>query len=190
MPGIHKDPLFGARLRELRERAGLSKNQLAERADLERHTVSGYERGVSEPRLASVQAIAGALDVPFESLKAEYRNAGRGHWCLPEPFTVPAPTNGNGTIPPRSGEPATPNGTANKRRRGRQAGSVIPKVKARHEEIVEVARQGRYPSIAKLASSFRADQSLVSKVLKNAGITSSDLKKLYQKSVNLNPSLD
>lgn len=53
---------FGARVRQLRERAGLSQERLAEVSGLDRKTISRTENGVHGLRLDHVFAIAVALD--------------------------------------------------------------------------------------------------------------------------------
>jgi transcriptional regulator with XRE-family HTH domain len=63
------DGTFAARLKELREAAGLSQSQLAERAGMHRFGVSKLEQGLREPSWATVQAIASALGVSCESFQ-------------------------------------------------------------------------------------------------------------------------
>ena len=54
---------FGALLRVMRERAGLTQEELAERAGLTPHAVSALERGTrTRPYPHTVRALAGALD--------------------------------------------------------------------------------------------------------------------------------
>lgn len=55
---------FPARLRALRERAGLSQQQLSDRAGVRKATVSDLERGVKSPSLSTLDAVAQALGVP------------------------------------------------------------------------------------------------------------------------------
>jgi transcriptional regulator with XRE-family HTH domain len=58
------DPkLFGARLKELRERAGLTQKELADRAGVSQRAVSHWEQGLREPSWSNVLALAGALGV-------------------------------------------------------------------------------------------------------------------------------
>ena len=53
---------FGARLRGLREEAGLSQEELAERAGVSSHAVSALERGTrTRPYPHTVRALADAL---------------------------------------------------------------------------------------------------------------------------------
>jgi transcriptional regulator with XRE-family HTH domain len=54
---------FGARLKELREQAGLSQKELAERAGLGQRSVSNWEQGAREPSWPNVVALAEALGV-------------------------------------------------------------------------------------------------------------------------------
>ena len=52
---------FGAAVRARRERLGLSQEEFAHRADLERSYVSGIERGVRNPTLRAITRLAKAL---------------------------------------------------------------------------------------------------------------------------------
>jgi transcriptional regulator with XRE-family HTH domain len=54
---------FATRLRELREAAGLTQAQLAERSGMHTHGVTKIEQGDREPSWATVLALAGALGV-------------------------------------------------------------------------------------------------------------------------------
>jgi transcriptional regulator with XRE-family HTH domain len=58
---------FGGRLQQLRERAGLTQAELAERAGCFPLTVSKLERGVQEPAWPLVVALARALGVSCDS---------------------------------------------------------------------------------------------------------------------------
>lgn len=62
-------PPFGASLRRLREAAGLSVQQLAERAGLDRQSVYNYEAGTRRPTWDAVQQLAAALGVPTDALR-------------------------------------------------------------------------------------------------------------------------
>jgi transcriptional regulator with XRE-family HTH domain len=61
-----RPPDFGPRLRELREAAGLTQVQLAERAGLHPQGVVKLERGEREPAWSTVVALCAALDVSCE----------------------------------------------------------------------------------------------------------------------------
>lgn len=66
-PGI----AFGVVLRSLRKRAGLSQEQLALEAGVERNFVSLIERGVNQPTIRVIFKLATALRVrPSEILSA------------------------------------------------------------------------------------------------------------------------
>jgi putative transcriptional regulator len=54
---------FAGRLRELREAAGLTQGQLAERAGIHMLTVAKLEQQIREPAWATVLALADALGV-------------------------------------------------------------------------------------------------------------------------------
>lgn len=59
---------FGARVRELRREQGLTQEQLAEKVGLHWTYIGGIERGVRNPALKNIHAIAKALDVPLKVL--------------------------------------------------------------------------------------------------------------------------
>ena len=62
--------LFGDRLRSLRAKKGLSQEQLAGLADLDRTYISGIERGIRNISLLNIVKIAQALEVkPSDLLK-------------------------------------------------------------------------------------------------------------------------
>jgi transcriptional regulator with XRE-family HTH domain len=66
---------FGARLKELREAAGLTQVQLAEKAELHPQGIIKLERGERKPAWETVIALAKALDVTcdaFQQLPASY----------------------------------------------------------------------------------------------------------------------
>jgi transcriptional regulator with XRE-family HTH domain len=58
---------FAARLKGLREAAGLTQPQLAERAGMNQYGIAKLEQGVREPSWATVQALAAALGVSCEA---------------------------------------------------------------------------------------------------------------------------
>lgn len=61
----------GKRLRQLRERAGLSQRELSIKADVGVMACSRIERGAAEPKLATLQAFAKALGVTVDDLLAD-----------------------------------------------------------------------------------------------------------------------
>jgi transcriptional regulator with XRE-family HTH domain len=94
-------PSFGPRLRELRESAGLTQSQLAERAGLHPQGVVKLERGEREPAWATAVALARALGVDLNAF-------------LEDAATVPEPKRGR---PPKVSAPAAD--LSPKRQRGR-----------------------------------------------------------------------
>lgn len=58
---------FGARLKELREAAGVKVHELAARSGVFSQQIYAYEGGKSEPVWSSVVALARALDVPLDA---------------------------------------------------------------------------------------------------------------------------
>jgi transcriptional regulator with XRE-family HTH domain len=59
---------FGNRVRQLRQRAGLSQEEFAARCDLDRTYISGIERGKRNVALRNIEAIANALNVTISQL--------------------------------------------------------------------------------------------------------------------------
>lgn len=60
--------VFASRMREVRLGRGMSQEDLAHEAGLDRTYVSGCERRLRNPSLISVEKIAGALGVPASKL--------------------------------------------------------------------------------------------------------------------------
>jgi transcriptional regulator with XRE-family HTH domain len=61
---------YGDALREFRTERGLSQEQLAHMADLDRSYVSGIERGERNPSLANILRLTAALGVNVSELAA------------------------------------------------------------------------------------------------------------------------
>jgi transcriptional regulator with XRE-family HTH domain len=68
---------LGHRVRELRDRLGLTQEQLAERADLHPTYVSGIERGERNPGLNILARLAKALRVALPALVTDLRPQAR-----------------------------------------------------------------------------------------------------------------
>jgi len=60
--------IFGARVRELRKKIGLSQEELAFRAGVHRNYLGGVERGERNLGLKNIKAIADALGVYLKEL--------------------------------------------------------------------------------------------------------------------------
>lgn len=60
---------FGERLRQLRKRANISQQALAERARVSISSVTKAEQGVTEPTWATIVAFAKALGVPTDAFR-------------------------------------------------------------------------------------------------------------------------
>jgi transcriptional regulator with XRE-family HTH domain len=58
---------FGERLRELREKAGLSQTQLATASELPVGSIRNYEQGIREPHWIAVFKLAGGLQVSADA---------------------------------------------------------------------------------------------------------------------------
>ena len=61
---------FGRRIRRLRQQRGCTQEELAFRAGIHTTYLSGIERGVRNPSLKNIRAIAAALGVPVTALFA------------------------------------------------------------------------------------------------------------------------
>ena len=60
---------FGEKVKELRVKNGLSQRELGERmGGITQQTVAQYEKAIEQPKLATVQKIANALEVDINSL--------------------------------------------------------------------------------------------------------------------------
>jgi transcriptional regulator with XRE-family HTH domain len=60
--------LLGTRIKELRVKRGLSRQQLAKRADIHYQFMGGIERGSENPTLTVLWKVAAALRVPITDL--------------------------------------------------------------------------------------------------------------------------
>jgi len=68
---------LGRAVRSERQRRGLSQEELAERAGLDRTYVSGLERGTRNPSLTTQHKIADALGLPLADLLGHARLGGQ-----------------------------------------------------------------------------------------------------------------
>ena len=59
---------FGANLRRLREAAGLTQMELGNRCDMQNSVISRYERGLRDPQLEAIAALARGLGVQAAEL--------------------------------------------------------------------------------------------------------------------------
>lgn len=62
------DTVFGQRLKEARERQGLSQSQLAERSQLQPSAIAHFEAGRRKPSFDNVRRLATALGVSSDFL--------------------------------------------------------------------------------------------------------------------------
>jgi DNA-binding XRE family transcriptional regulator len=81
---------FGARLRELRERARMTQKELAEKSGVPQANIARWEQGVRTPLVVSVPPLAEALGVGVADLfeppaSEEQRGRGRPPKAEPEP---------------------------------------------------------------------------------------------------------
>jgi len=57
--------MVGSKIRALREELGMSSSQLAEAAGLSQSAISQIERGITDPSLRTLRAVAEALNTPI-----------------------------------------------------------------------------------------------------------------------------
>jgi transcriptional regulator with XRE-family HTH domain len=75
VPREADDSALGARIRELRQRRGVSVGDIASLAGVSKSLVSQIERGVASPSIETVRKIASALEVPVFSLFLEHADS-------------------------------------------------------------------------------------------------------------------
>lgn len=80
MVGISVQTAFGRAIKALRVERGISQEELADLANIQRPTLSSIETGASDPRLGTVFKLAEALGLPvgtlLERVEAVRRAAG------------------------------------------------------------------------------------------------------------------
>lgn len=87
-------PVFGRRLRELREQAGLTQKELADRAGLHLSAITRFEQGIREPTWSTVRSLGQVLGVSCEAFNQEpgpLPEAKRGRPAKPKPETPAEP---------------------------------------------------------------------------------------------------
>jgi transcriptional regulator with XRE-family HTH domain len=89
------DDDFAARLKELRENAGLTQGQLAEKAGLSKGGIANLEQGIREPSWGTVQALAAALGVDCLAFTSPPADAGK----VPSPRGRPAKAAKRKSVP-------------------------------------------------------------------------------------------
>jgi transcriptional regulator with XRE-family HTH domain len=86
------DARFAKRLKELREKAGLTQHQLGDRAGMHKLTVAKLEQGIREPSWATVQALADALSVGCDAFRDEPGPMPEAQRGRPRKAAQPEPT--------------------------------------------------------------------------------------------------
>lgn len=66
---------FCERLRELREKAGVTQIELSEKSGVQTRMIQRYEAGTSYPRLSSAEKLASALSVTVDDLMGKNEQA-------------------------------------------------------------------------------------------------------------------
>jgi transcriptional regulator with XRE-family HTH domain len=62
---------FGGRLKEIREKAGITQQQVGARAGIHKLTAAKLEQGLREPSWGTVQALASVLEVTCSAIVGE-----------------------------------------------------------------------------------------------------------------------
>jgi transcriptional regulator with XRE-family HTH domain len=73
MPRVTPEAQFARNLRQRRQAAGLSQEQLADKTGLHPTEISRLERAAREPRLGTMLRLARGLDISIEKLVADIR---------------------------------------------------------------------------------------------------------------------
>jgi transcriptional regulator with XRE-family HTH domain len=106
---------FAGRLRELRERAGLSREQLADRAGMQSAAgIRNLEQGIRKPSWETVIALCQALDVKCDAF-------------LQEPGDLPPLAPGRPRKAANGAEPPESQTVAPAKRKGQKRGGKSPK---------------------------------------------------------------
>jgi transcriptional regulator with XRE-family HTH domain len=90
---------FAARLKELRESAGLTQQELADKVGLSLGAIRHLEQGLNEARFSTINALAEALGVnclAFNQEPGQMSKAKRGRPRKPAPDTPAAPKRPRG----------------------------------------------------------------------------------------------
>ena len=109
-------PPFGATLKALRKKAGLSQTQLAEKIGVSLLTLFRWEKGERQPRVDEIKALAKALGVPENDLLNDNSpDSHSGEWTIrinvADKFTMEV-VDLKGNIQPVAQITATPDGLA------------------------------------------------------------------------------
>jgi transcriptional regulator with XRE-family HTH domain len=89
-----QDASFGARLRRLREAAGLTQEELAERAGLTARGISDLERGArNHPYPHTVRSLAAALELPEDERSSLFAAVPKRSGGRPSPTVAPGATS-------------------------------------------------------------------------------------------------
>lgn len=107
---------FGARLKALRKKAGLTQSQLAEKIGVSLLTLFRWEKGERQPRVDEIKALAKALGVPENDLlNNSSPDSSSGEWTIrinvADKFTMEV-VDLKGNIQPVAQITATPDGLA------------------------------------------------------------------------------
>jgi transcriptional regulator with XRE-family HTH domain len=115
---------FGARLKELREQAGLTQQELADAAGMHRFGIAKLEQGLREPSWATVRNLCMALGISCEAFQVPAQER--------EPVGVGRPRKPADAPAKPGGEPAGDSATpAANKSRGKLSGQASTKAKGK-----------------------------------------------------------
>ncbi|MGW6739744.1 helix-turn-helix transcriptional regulator [Streptomyces sp. NPDC055025] len=80
---VARQRALGHRIAVLRGALGLSQDQLADRAGLERRSIQRYEGAITDPQFSDLVLIAAGLGIPIEDLVREEPRPGAGDMDRP-----------------------------------------------------------------------------------------------------------
>jgi predicted ATPase/transcriptional regulator with XRE-family HTH domain/Tfp pilus assembly protein PilF len=157
---IHTET-FGDLLRLHRQAAGLTQEQLAERANLSLRAVSDLERGIKQhPRRQTVQLLAAALDLAPEQ-RAELERAGGRSSALapspPAPPTVAPPVTSDKQTGPHHNLPLQTTSFIGRERELRQLEKLLWKAGVRLVTLTGAGGSGKTRLALEVAASLLDD---------------------------------
>ena len=136
---------FGVRLKKLRKKAGLTQEELAEKAGVSNITISQWENGIYAPTMTRIKALAQALNVPESDLLND-PPPNSGEWVITLKVNnklEKEEINLIGNVQPVTSIQATPDGCAVTI----QAGWDMLKTKKQLEQLFKRVLKETYPAM-------------------------------------------
>ena len=136
---------FGVRLKKLRKKAGLTQEELAEKAGVSNITISQWENGIYAPTMTRMKGLAQALNVPESDLLND-PPPNSGEWVITLKVNnklEKEEINLIGNVQPVTSIQATPDGCAVTI----QAGWDMLKTKKQLEQLFKRVLKETYPAM-------------------------------------------